>query len=294
MTTKTSGAPGEILARAFAYPYQPPDFGFVFGAGSEAPLPLKLRRLSHFPAGPETAPLADLEIEAEGGGIRRYGARVPLIAAGSNASFLRLRSKFSEAGLESEFPVLLARAHGLVAAYSAHVSSYGPVPGTLAGEAGAVSLLHVAFVDADALACLNASEALGKNYALALVSGHRLDFGGGLGLDAGLAYISMRGVHAPSGAPLRLTAFRAEGSRLSARSQREILDGLRRHLASRAPLEDFVAEQVGDEAVRLARTAAMAATARNCGISGLRCVAGGMAAPPAELPGAFTPGRSGV
>ena len=152
-----------------------------------------------------------------------------------------------------KFPVLLARAHGLVAAYSAHVSSYGPVPGTLAGEAGAVSLLHVAFVDADALACLNASEALGKNYALALVSGHRLDFGGGLGLDAGLAYISMRGVHAPSGAPLRLTAFRAEGSRLSARSQREILDGLRRHLASRAPLEDFVAEQVGDEAVRLAR-----------------------------------------
>ena len=142
MTTKTSGAPGEILARALAYPYQPPDFGFVFGAGSEAPLPLKLRRLSHFPAGPETAPLADLEIEAEGGGIRRYGARVPLIAAGSNASFLRLRSKFSEAGLESEFPVLLARAHGLVAAYSAHVSSYGPVPGTLAGEAGAVSLLR--------------------------------------------------------------------------------------------------------------------------------------------------------
>ena len=31
MTTKTSGAPGEILARALAYPYQPPDFGFVSG-----------------------------------------------------------------------------------------------------------------------------------------------------------------------------------------------------------------------------------------------------------------------
>jgi hypothetical protein len=284
--TDTTG-PGEIFARALSYPYEPPRFGYLFAHDAAVPQRALPGGLDIRPQGANQPPLVDLAVRLEDGTERHYSARVPLLAAGSNASFTRLKSKFSERGLATEFPVLLAQVAGLVPAYSAHISTYGSVPGTLVSEPGAVSHLHVAFVDARALALLNASEALGKNYALALIDGCSVELGEGARLNSALAYISMRGLFAPAGAPLRLAAFHAEGSSLEALHQREMLELLRRHLSFEGPLDDFVHGHVGDEGLRAARTREMARVAIDCGISGLCGIAGGLKAPSGFLPDGF-------
>lgn len=280
--------PAAIFARARAYPYDPPPHGYRFHHGAEAPERAEAREIvGHAPANGEV-PLSDVTVALDGNGVlRRYERRVAVIAAGSNASFTRLKSKFAVTGAPGDFPVLKARVPGLVSVYSAHVSRYGSIPGTLTGEDGAKSELHIAFLDPGELKRLNGSESLGKNYALALLGGLEADFGNGCVLDAALAYVSLRGAYSPDGSPVRISAFQAQGSRHAAAGQEDILERARRHFAHDGPLERFVHEHAADEEVRTERIALMAASAIPCRIAGMRCVAGGMDAPQACLPDDF-------
>jgi hypothetical protein len=278
-----------IFARARAYPYDPPPFGYRFHHQAAAPERVEAREIvGHAPVNGEV-PVSDVTVALDGNGaLRRYERRVAVIAAGSNASFTRLKSKFAAAGAPGDFPVLKARVRGLVSVYSAHVSRYGSIPGTLTGEDGAVSELHVAFLDPGELKRLNGSESIGKNYALALIDGLKADFGNGCVLDAALAYVSLRGAYAPDGAPVRISTFRAEGSRHVAAGQEDILERARRHLAHDGPLERFVHEHAEDEAVRTERVRIMAASAVPCRIAGMRFIAGRNDAPEARLPNDFS------
>ncbi|HSM19530.1 MAG TPA: hypothetical protein VK844_04075, partial [Hyphomicrobiales bacterium] len=186
--------PASVFARARAYPYDPPAFGYRFRHDADAPEPAEALQIACRSCGEDEVPLADLTIALNGGGApARYERRVPVLAAGSNASFARLKTKFAEGRRPGDFPVLKARVPGVISVYSAHVSKYGSIPGTLTAEAGAVSELHVAFLDPEELERLNGSESIGKNYALALLSGLDADFGQGCRLQAALAYVSTRG-----------------------------------------------------------------------------------------------------
>jgi len=281
--------PAAVFARVRAYPYDPPAFGYRFRHEAESPERAEAREIvSHPPANGEV-PVSDVTVALGGNGVpRRYERRVAVIAAGSNASFTRLKSKFAAAGVPGDFPVLKARLSGVVSVYSAHVSRYGAIPGTLTGEEEATSELHVAFLDPGELKRLNGSESLGKNYALALLGGLDADLGNGCVLDAALAYVSLRGAYAPDGAPVRLSAFAALGSRHAAAGQEDMLERVRLHIGHDGPLERFVHEHAEDEAVRTERVRIMAGSAMPCRFARVRCVAGGMDAPEARLPDDFS------
>jgi len=280
--------PASIFAYARAYPYDPPAFGYRFRHDAAALQRAEARDIASHGSTEDEVPVSDLTVALDGdGALRRYERRVAVIAAGSNASFTRLKTKFAATGAPGDFPVLKARLRGVVSVYSAHVSRYGSIPGTLTGEAGAVSELHIAFLDPGELKRLNGSESLGKNYALALLRGLDADFGHGCTLDAALAYVSRRGAYAPDGAPVRLSAFRTRGSRHAAAGQEDMLERARRHLGHDGPLERFVHERASDEAVRGERVRIMAASAVPCRIAGMRSVAGGLDAPQARLPDDF-------
>lgn len=283
-----SGSPAAIFARARAYPYDPPSFGYRFRHDADEPQRAEARHIAIHSSPAGDVPVSDVTVALDGDGeVRSYARRVPVIAAGSNASFSRLKSKFAQTGGSGDFPVLKARLRGLIAVYSAHVSRYGAIPGTLTGEEGAQSTLHVAFLNAIELKRLNASESIGRNYALVLLGGLEADFGEGCALDAALAYVSLRGAYAPDGTPVRISNFKAEGSRHKAVCQNDMLERARRHLDYEGPLERFVHEHVVDADIRAARTSLMASSARPCRIDGWRCVAGGLNAPEARLPEDF-------
>lgn len=276
------------VAHALAYPFDPPAFGYAFRHDAAEPLRVAVADLAVHPTMDGGAPLVDIAVADEQDGNEiGYQRRVPVIAAGSNASFHRLKSKFAEKGLPGDFPVLRVAVRGLVPVYSAHISVYGSIPGTLTGEAGARTFLHIAFLNRVELERLNETESVGKNYALALIPLEGTDLAAGLTLPGVLAYVSKRGTYAPDGRPARVAAFESHGSRHAPLDQRGILQRLRAHVGAGEELETFIAAHIDDAALRAERTAAMARAARPCAIDGLRCVAGGLDAPPARLPSGF-------
>lgn len=283
----------DILARALAYPYELPGHSYHFSTALNTARPiLPVAAHSARPLGGDRlfVPTVDLEVRfADGGGGAVYERRVALIASGSNASFTRLKGKFLDAGIETHFPVLQATARGLVPVYSAHLSRYGAIPGTLAGEPAARSLLYVAFLDWRQLCCVNASEMVGVNYGLGMIDSAEIDLGEGQQVDAVLAYVSMRGALAPGGTPCRIASFKAEGSALPALDQKQILEIARARFAPDDSLSQFVQAHVRDDALRQSRIEAFADVAAPIGIEGLSWVMGGPAAG-AHLPDGFMVG----
>jgi hypothetical protein len=83
---------------------------------------------------------------------------VPVLAVGSNASPAQLRRKLANAGLPTLVPITAVRVSGLAAGVSAHVSRPGYLPATPVPVDGAVSDLWVVWLDAAALAAVDATE----------------------------------------------------------------------------------------------------------------------------------------
>jgi hypothetical protein len=86
------------------------------------------------------------------------GARIPVLAVGSNASPAQVRRKLANAGLPTLVPVIAVSVRGLAAGVSAHVSRPGYLPATPVPEAGAVSELWVVWLDPPALTAIDATE----------------------------------------------------------------------------------------------------------------------------------------
>lgn len=83
---------------------------------------------------------------------------VPVLAVGSNASPAQLRRKLANAGLPTLVPVTAVRVSGLAVGVSAHVSRPGYLPATPVPDDGAVSDLWLVWLDAAALAVVDATE----------------------------------------------------------------------------------------------------------------------------------------
>ncbi len=277
-----------VLRHALAYPFDPPGFSYRMHsqAGEAEEVSLAAFSVQDYRSG--IAPLVDLEIVSSVNGCGyEYTNRVPVIAAGSNASFSRLKTKFSEVGLSADFPVLRARVAGLVPVYSAHVSKYGSIPGTLTGEVGAVSFLHIAFLDPAALRRINQSEALGLNYGLGLIEEARADFGDRHTLSSVCAYISKRGTFAPEGVGVRIDAFAVEKSALPSTGQRQILDHLHKIRAPDQTFEEFVHAHVDSKQGRIRSMEAMRANALPCSIPRMGWIEGEEGGRQASLPESF-------
>lgn len=277
-----------IRQHALAYPFAPPGFSFRMHTEAVEAEEIRISNFAVTEFGDGVSPLVDLQVIAVNSKTQHnYSRRVPVIAAGSNASFQRLKSKFTEVGLDSDFPVLLVQIADLVPVYSAHISKYGSIPGTLTCDPGAASLLHIAFLDSTSLTRVNQSEGLGFNYALALLEKLEIQFGDGHILRSACAYISRRGVFAPDGMPVRIDAFSVEKSVLPIASQHQILGQLHRLKKHDGPFDDFIHQHVDREELRAASLEAMKQMSQPCSIANMRWIEGEITGQLATLPDSF-------
>ncbi|HKF82493.1 MAG TPA: hypothetical protein VKB23_05990 [Solirubrobacterales bacterium] len=185
-----------ILERALAYPYAAPDRSFLYRDGRAVALPAD---------GP------DLD------------GRTALLSYGANAAPEALARKLASLpGVE--LPVLRAELPDFDVVYSAHVSPYGAVPGTLAESLGTTAPVFVLHPTPEQHALLTASE---PNYDLFEVDGIA-------------AYRSKHGCLSLDGSPVALAAVRSLGRTLPELDEPAILERVRAHLEPQLSLEQFV------------------------------------------------------
>jgi hypothetical protein len=220
--------PGEILARAVAYPYAAPLRSFVQVGTRTRPLP---------PDGPN------------------LDGRRPLLAYGANAAPEILGRKLAALPREP-LPVLRAELDDFDIVYSAHISPYGAVPSTLQRSPGTTAPVFVAFPTPEQEGLLTATE---RNYELRrldrlmirveperrLESEQRLD-----SLDA---YVSRHGCLNVDGSEVALAAVEAANRRFPSLGEVEVLDRVRHVLAPELDLESFVVSSL-DPGLATART----------------------------------------
>ncbi|MDX6698670.1 MAG: hypothetical protein QOE65_2067 [Solirubrobacteraceae bacterium] len=172
--------------------------------------------------------------------------RVAVLAFGANASPARLAAKLGDMAASARVPVVAGELAGFDVVYSAHVSPYGAIPGTLLPCPGAVASVHVIHLTEAELARVHSTE---PNY----------DF---VELDEGLsAYMSKHGALRRNGAPVGVAAIPVRDRVWPALDERGILAAVRDDLAPGVALEDFVAAQATDPEVAAQRTRTLRATA---------------------------------
>jgi hypothetical protein len=215
--------PGEILARAVAYPYEAPLRSFLF-AGTHS------RDLD---------PAEELDL----------GDRRPLLAYGANPAPAVLARKLA-ALPDPQLPVLRAELAGFDVVYSAHLSPYGAVPSTLQRSEGTVAPAFVLYPTDEQLALLTATE---PNYELRRLAGLdlRTDLVGPLPeIDV---YLSRHGCLAVDDSEVALAAIESSGRRFPAIGEVEALEWARHLLAPELDLERFVESSL-DPSLAAART----------------------------------------
>jgi hypothetical protein len=204
------GAASWILRRALSYPYAAPDRSYLYCDGRAAELPAR---------GPDLV------------------GRTALLSYGANASPEALARKLV-ALPGAEMPVLRARLTGFDVAYSAHVSLYGAVPGTLVEIAGTAAPVFVAFPTAEQLRALTATEA--GNYELVRMGDLDCRLEGGGEVVEAMAYRSRRGALQLDSGPVALMAIRSRARRLPELAEPAILERVRAALTPSLTLEAFV------------------------------------------------------
>ena len=174
--------------------------------------------------------------------------RVPVLAVGSNAAPRHLKGKFGPLDGAQLIPVERARLFDFDSVYSAHVTSYGSIPATLAPSPGTELALGVTWLTADQLARMHETE--GANYRFGQLSGVRVEIDGGRALDRISAYVSVHGGLAVAGAPLGVAGIAARNRKFEEMSQLEVLAHARDRFAPGTPLDDFILGAIGDGGYR--------------------------------------------
>ena len=217
-----SNRPGEILARAVAYPYEAPLHSFV-------------------QTGPHTRELGDGELDLR--------EREPLLAYGANAAPAVLARKLA-ALPDLPLPVLRAELSGFDVVYSAHISPYGAVPSTLQRSPGTTVPVFLAYPTAAQLRLLTATE---PNYELRSLPGSALRTELAVPPAEVRAYLSRHGCLALGDSEVALAAIAAAGRSFPALGEVEMLEHVRHLLAPELDLERFVESSL-DPGMAAART----------------------------------------
>jgi hypothetical protein len=217
--------PGEILARAAAYPYEAPLRSF---------LQLGARALSLPPEGADTSD------------------RRPLLCYGANAAPAVLARKLAPLP-ELPLPLLRAELHGFDVVYSAHISPYGAVPSTLQRSQDTTAPVFVAYPTATQEELLTATE---PNYELRELTDVELRREDGTVLEAVDVYVSRHGCLVLDNSEVALAAVASAGRRFPVMGEIEVLEHARHLLAPELGLERFVESSL-DPGLAAARTAVL-------------------------------------
>lgn len=264
------------LARAKRYPYGAPPWPYLFAGG-------RAWRLVG-----NGGPLAEAGVRIEGGrviaaaallrdlgaeGAAGMGARVAVIAHGSNAAPETLARKFAGlAPADAVIPVLRARLLDHDVVYAAHFSSYGAIPSTLAASPGTMTEVAVTLLDPDQLARMHASEMSAENYLYGRLAEGIIRVPG-VGARV-FAYLTRFGALSLAGAPLALATRRACGRRFAAAAKPAVLGLARDHLAPGQRLDRFILETIADAGLRRHRSEALRARAVPLDSPGFTVVSG--------------------
>lgn len=222
--------PAEVLRRALEYPYAAPPTSFAL-VGGRAVDPRELELV--------------------------VGERAALLAYGSNASPEVLRRKLGD---DAE-PLLAVRAmlEGFDVVYSAHVSAYGAIPGTLWPSPGARAPVFLLWLTEAQRAAITATE---PNYRPASLRSVARAFDDGTAVDELTAYVSRHGALLLDGWPVALAAVDTEGRTLPVIDERAAIEVVRRRVCPGLSLERFVAEAATDPDLPRRWTAALRSDGR--------------------------------
>lgn len=224
------------IQHAKSYPFDIPEHSYVLDNNGWTPLP---------PDGFE------------------MGGRHAVIASGSNASPLQLARKYQDHSHLLDQPVYVTRAKldGFDAVYSAHFSSYGSIPATLAHVPGAQSQVFVTWLTDAQLNRMHETEAVGVNYDFTRLHGIHLTIENGATLDTAHAYLSRRGCLNHDGQPVPLAELTTHGRTWAPMSQSEVLDYARSLIAPHKDPEAFIEAGIKSPALRAKRAEKLAQTA---------------------------------
>ncbi|HVE67626.1 MAG TPA: hypothetical protein VNB64_03500 [Solirubrobacteraceae bacterium] len=219
----------DVVARALAYPFGVPPGSYGLDGG----------RVGEW----------DGTVEA---------GRVPVLAFGANASPVALAAKLGPLAADARVPVVAGELLGFDVVYSAHVSPYGAIPGTLQPCPGAVACVHVVHLAPEELARVHVSE---PNYVFARLDGVDLRLADGTRHGAVRGYVSRHGALRRDGGHVGVAAIPVRGRTWPALDEPAILAAVRDDLAPGETLAGFVDAHVADPELAAQRTSALRATA---------------------------------
>lgn len=222
----------DVVARAKAYPFDPPDFSFMLQDGT-------------------------VRAFGPGDGWPDLAGRRPVLACGSNQSPARLRQKFTN----GEGPILVTKVtvEGIDAVFAAHIASYGAVPATLTPAPDTRVSLAITWLTPTQERVMHATEAVGVIYDYVRLAGITAQLEDGRRVEPVYAYVNRRGALRVDGMPRALAAVPATGRGWPALGEPEVLDRVRALLAPALGLDDFIRENVTDSDARARRNRALAA-----------------------------------
>lgn len=223
-------SPGEILARAVAYPF---------------PAPLR----SFLQVGSRTSAIPPGDLDLDG--------RRPLVAYGANAAPQILARKLAPMP-RVPLPVLRAELDDFDVVYSAHISPYGAVPATLQRSPGTTVPVFVAFPTPEQERLLTATE---PNYHLHVLEGLAVRTELDHPLEPLYAYLSRHGCLMLDGSEVALAAIESAARRFPSLGEVEVLERVRRVLAPELNLERFVLTSL-EPSLASARTTVLRGGAR--------------------------------
>ena len=180
---------------------------------------------------PYPAPIGDyymrdgLPVEApEGIEPDNLVGRVPVLSVGSNRAPLQLRRKF---GPEACLPVTACRLINADVVFAASLSFYCAMPATACPSPGTVAQLNITWLDADQLAHMHDTEALGIAYDFVQIDRDIVDHGNrkraGVFNQPVFGYQARAGVFANNGMPVAQAGIPATGRQFLASDQMHML-----------------------------------------------------------------------
>ena len=223
------------VEHAKAYPFPAPDYSYLFEAGKWSVL------------------------ENDGFDVR---GRTPVLAAGSNQSPEQLARKYSDLPEIGPIPVVRGYLSDFDVVYAAHLAGYGSIPATLQNSPGTTVSVFVAWFTEAQLSRMHTTEA---NYNFDRLTNFCLETDLGQNPQEVFVYTAKVGCYNHNGGCLSLTEIPAINRKFLSATQSEAQSFLRNRLADRMDLDEFVAEQITDNLVRVGRVAAMRANAIEIG-----------------------------
>jgi len=199
VTQRIDYANSDLLEKPWDYPGQLPAYsGLLAGDSYKRLTPKKQRRLGQARVEKRTGKSDCLNHVLLTSNVAPVDSRHLVVSIGSNASPAVMRRKLRQQGVNGTIAFIQANVSGLRVGHSAHVSRPGYIPAAPVREPSATTPAVVSLLDAEQLACLDATE---PNYTRTMLTAEvcQLELEGGERPASFFLYVSKHGVLAPPG-----------------------------------------------------------------------------------------------